>query len=483
MNYKMVLKSLGSVLCIEAACMLPSLLVSVIYGQDDRVAFISSILLTLSAGLLLRLIRPASAEIYARDGFAIVALGWVLISAFGSLPFLFSGSISSPVDALFETVSGFTTTGSSILTDVESQPRGILFWRSFTHWIGGMGVLVFTLAVLPKIKASTLHIMKAESPGPNPGKLVPKIGGTAKILYGIYLVMTSALIVLLLLAGMPLFDSFIHAFGTAGTGGFSSKALSVGAYNSVYIEVIITVFMFLFGVNFSLYYQVLKVSIKSLFKDAEFRFYLATVLVATVLVTIDLTGSVFGSVWESLRHSSFQVSTIITTTGFATTDTNLWPMFSKCVLLMLMFIGGNAGSTAGGIKCIRIVLLTKVIKREIARIIHPRSVRTVKINGAAVDEEILSGVTAFFFIYILIFASAVLAVSLDGLDFESTFSAVATTLNNVGPGFGVFGPMGNFSGLSDLSTVVLTFCMLVGRLEVYPVLLLFAPTFWKRVNI
>ena len=396
---------------------------------------------------------------------------------------MFSGSISSPVDALFETVSGFTTTGSSILTDVESQPRGILFWRSFTHWIGGMGVLVFTLAVLPKIKASTLHIMKAESPGPNPGKLVPKIGGTAKILYGIYLVMTSALIVLLLLAGMPLFDSFIHAFGTAGTGGFSSKALSIGAYNNVYIEVIITVFMFLFGVNFSLYYQVLKVSIKSLFKDAEFRFYLATVLVATVLITIDLTGRVFGSVWESLRHSSFQVSAIITTTGFATTDTTLWSMFSKCVLLMLMFIGGNAGSTAGGIKCIRIVLLAKVIKREIARIIHPRSVRTVKINGATVDEEILSGVTAFFFIYILIFAFAVLAVSLDGLDFESTFSAVATTLNNVGPGFGVFGPMGDFSGLSDLSTVVLTFCMLVGRLEVYPVLLLFAPTFWKRVNI
>jgi len=483
MNFRMIFNSLGTVLYIEAACMLPPLLVSFINGQGDAPSFIYTIFLLLAAGLLLKAVKPASTNIYARDGFAIVSIGWFLITFFGALPFIFSGTIPSLIDALFESTSGFTTTGSSIMTDVESAPRGILFWRSFTNWLGGMGFLVLTLAVFPSVKANTLHIMKAESPGPNPGKLVPQIGRTVKLLYGIYIVMTTILIVLLMLAGMPLYDSLVHAFGTAGTGGFSVKNVSIAAYNNVSIEVIITIFMLLFGVNFTLYYQMLKGNFRLFYKDEEFRFYIGTVIVAIILITLDLSANVFSSVWESLRHSSFQVSTIITTTGYSTTDTNLWPMFSKFILLLLMFTGASAGSTGGGIKCIRILLMFKIVRREVAKIIHPRSVYTVKFDGKVVEEETLSGIMAFFFTYIFIFAAAVLIVSLDGMDFMSTFSSVAATLNNIGPGLETVGPVGNYSGLSYLSKVTLALCMIIGRLEIYPVLLLFAPTFWKRVNI
>lgn len=396
MNFRLILKNLGIVLVTEAACMLLPLMVSVIYGQYDVKAFAISILITLSFGFCLYRIKPVQKNFYSRDGFALVAVSWFLVSLFGALPFILSGAIPSFIDALFETVSGFTTTGSTILKEIEGLPRGILFWRSFTHWMGGMGVLVLMLAVLPKAGASTVHIMQAESPGPTVSKLVPKIGQTAKILYGIYIILTIVQVILLVICGMPLYDAFIHAFGTAGTGGFSSKNLSVGAYNNVYAEVIITVSMFIFGTNFALYYQALKGNIKSIFRDEEFRFYLGTVLISTLLIAFNTVGSVFGTLWEALRHSSFQVSSIITTTGYATVDYNLWPSFSKAILVLLMFIGACAGSTGGGIKCLRIVILFKTIKREIIRIIHPKSVYSVKLGGRIVADSIRHHVLLLF---------------------------------------------------------------------------------------
>lgn len=483
MNIRLIFSSLGSVLCIEAVLMIPALMVSVIYGQDDVYAFMISMLILLAAGFLLRLLKPKDSQMYARDGFAIVSLSWFFISVFGSLPFLISGAIPTPIDAFFETVSGFTTTGATILTEVESLPKGILFWRSFTHWVGGMGVLALVLAVLPSVKASTVHILVAESPGPNPGKLVPKIGQTVKILYLIYTVMTMIQIVLLLISGMPLYDSVVNTLGTAGTGGFSVKNTSIGAYNNVFAEVIITVFMFLFGTNFSLYYQMIKGDKKSFLRSAEFRFYLGTFLISIALITINLTGKIFGTAWESLRYASFQVSSIMTTTGYSTTDFNLWPSFSKAILVLLMFIGASAGSTAGGIKCVRIVLLMKLIRREVHKIIHPRSVYTVRLDGKPVDDETLSGVTVFFYAFIFIFAAALIIVSTDGKDMISNFTAVATCIGNVGPGLEIVGPMGNFSSYSVLSKAVFSFCMIAGRLEIFPVLLLLDPSFWRKVNI
>lgn len=483
MNYKLIFSNLGTVLAIEAALMIPSLLVSVIYGQDDVYAFLISITILIIAGFLLHLLKPKDSQMYARDGFATVALSWFFVSLFGSLPFLISGAVTSPMDAFFESVSGFTTTGATILTEVESLPRGILFWRSFTHWVGGMGVLALMLAVLPSVKPNSVHMLVAESPGPNPGKLVPKIRQTVKILYMIYTAMTLVQVVLLIISGMSVYDSIVHALGTAGTGGFSIKNTSIGAYNNVFAEIIIAVFMLLYGTNFSLYYQAIKGNIRSFLRDAEFRFYFGTVLVSIILITIDLTGKVFGSFWESLRYSSFQVSSIISTTGYSTADFNLWPSFSKAILVLLMFIGASAGSTAGGMKCIRIVLLMKLVRREIHRIIHPRSVYTVKIGGKTVNDDVLSGVTVFFYTFILIFAVALLIVSVEGKDMVSNFTAVAACIGNIGPGLGIVGPMGNFSAYSAISKAVFSFCMFAGRLEIFPVLLLFAPAFWKKVNI
>ena len=483
MNYRMIFGNLGTVLCIEAALMTLASIVSAIYGQDDVYAFLISIAILIVVGFLLHLLKPKDGQMYARDGFATVALSWLFISLFGALPYFISGAIPTPIDAFFESVSGFSTTGATVLTDIESLPRGILFWRSFMHWVGGMGVLALMLAILPSVKANTVHMLVAESPGPTPGKLVPKLGQTVKILYVIYSAMTALQIILLIISGMPVYDSVIHALGTAGTGGFSIRSTSIGAYNNVFSEVVIAVFMFLFGTNFALYYRMIRGNLKSCLRDAEFRFYLGTVLVSTVLITLDLTGKVFGSFWEALRHSSFQVSSIITTTGYSTADFNLWPSFSKAILMLLLFIGASAGSTAGGIKCIRIVLLMKLVRREVHRIIHPRSVYTVRINGKAVDEDVLSGVTVFFYAFMCIFAIALLIVSLEGKDMISNFTAVATCIGNVGPGLGIVGPMGNFSSYSVLSKAVFTFCMIAGRLEIMPVLLLLAPTFWKKVNI
>lgn len=476
----MVLRSLAILLTCEGIVMIPSLFIAVIYKGYDARAFAITIEILLSLGVLGLLNQPKNKSIYTRDGFAIVAIGWLLTSFFGALPFVISGAIPSMVDSFFEASSGFTTTGASILKNVEALPQGILFWRSFTHWIGGMGVLIMTLAILPSAGAGTLQIMKAESPGPNPSKLVPKMGQTAKILYGIYLIITIIQVILLKIAGMPWYDSIIHTFGTVGTGGFSSKALSIGTYNNVWIEIIITFFMLICGANFSLYYQALKGNIKGIFKDQEFKCYIGVVFISILLITLNIHGSVFHTLGQAIRHSSFQVASIITTTGYATTDFNLWPLFSKMILLGLMFLGGCAGSTAGGIKNIRFLLLFKVLRRELLKIIHPKAVYTVKFGDKSVDEETLKGIASFFFVYMAIFVGTILIISLEGFDVMTSISSVATSIGNVGPGFGMIGPMGSFADFSDLSKIVLSMCMIIGRLEIYPILVLFVPEFWKR---
>lgn len=480
MNIKVVLKILGTVLFWESILMFPSLVISIIDNSYDIKAFILSIMLVGIIGTLLKTIKTDGDPMRNREGYAAVGISWLVMSLFGALPFYISGAIPSFVDAIFETVSGFTTTGSSILNSIESLPRGLLFWRSFTHWIGGMGVLVFTLALVPSLGASSVFLMRAESPGPSPGKLVPKISETAKILYIIYGVMTLILIVLLIIAGMPVFDSFLHAFGTAGTGGFSNKSLSIGYYNNPWFDWIIAVFMFLFGSNFALYYLIINGKWKDAFKNEEFRLYFTTVLISIILICINILPLYNYSLSQSLRYSAFQVSTLVTTTGYATADFNLWPMFSKSILLVLMFFGACAGSTGGGIKFIRVLVLFKSIFYEIGHTIHPSSVRTVKIDGKSLSDDTLKSIMIFFFSYVAIIIIAVLIVSLDNFGFMTTFSAVLATISNIGPGFELVGPMGNYSDFSNLSKIVMTACMIIGRLEVIPVITLFSPSIWKK---
>jgi trk system potassium uptake protein TrkH len=483
MNIRLVLKGVGILLLCEAIFIIPSMIVSLFYKENNALAFLYTIIIILSVATPLLMVETKNKNMYARDGFGIVALGWIIMSFFGSLPFVFSGAIPSYIDAFFETCSGFSTTGASILTNIEVLPKGILFWRSFTHWMGGMGVIVLTLAILPSLGARGIQMMKAESPGPNPGKLVPKVGETAKILYGIYVVITIVEVALLALTGMPLYDAFIHTFGTVGTGGFSNLNLSVGAYQNIYAEIIIMVFMFISGANFTLYYYMMKGNLTAPFKDEEFRTYFMIVAGAIALITIDINTHIFHNIWESLRYASFQVISIITTTGYVTTDFEKWSMFSKLILFTLMFVGGCAGSTGGAIKNIRIVLLFKIMKRELLQIIHPRAVYSVRLGKKAVDEKTLTEVLGFFFMYIVVFIVGVLIVSLDNMDWGTTFSSVAATLGNIGPGFGIVGATGNYASLSDISKLTLSILMIIGRLEIYPILLLGVPSFWRRVSI
>lgn len=476
----MVLKNLGILLICEGIAMFPSLIVALIYGEKNVWSFFYTILLLLLIGLPSGFIKPKNKNIYIKDGFAIVAIGWILVSFFGALPFYFSGVIPSFVDSFFEASSGFTTTGASILQQIEGLPQGILFWRSFTHWVGGMGVLVLTLAILPTAGTGALQIMKAESPGPSPGKLVPKVKETAKILYGIYIIITIIEIVLLKFAGMSLYDAFIHTFGTVGTGGFSNMNLSVGSYNNVYIEIIITFFMFVCGVNFALYYQMLKGNFKVFFKDEEFKLYSFIVITAIILIGLNIYGNIYKGFGQSLRYSAFQVVSIVTTTGYATADFNVWPVFSKTLLFFLMFVGGCAGSTGGSMKNIRILLLFKTAKRDLLKILHPRAVYCVRVGGKTVNEQTLSEVLGFFFMYIMVFCGAILIVSIEGKDLITTITSVAATIGNIGPGLNLVGPSGNFSGFTDLSKIVLSLCMIIGRLEIYPILLLAFPSFWKK---
>ena len=480
MNYRMICFVIGRILLTEAALLMLPMAVALGYGEAAAPFLIPALLLAL-IGLLLGLRAPQKSSLYARDGFAVVALAWVLMSAFGALPFVISGDIPSFVDAFFETVSGFTTTGASILTEIEPLHRGILFWRSFTHWVGGMGVLVFVMAILPMSAGDGhgMHLMRAEVPGPSVGKLVSRMGDTAKILYGIYLAMTVLEIVLLLLGGMSLFDACIHAFGTAGTGGFSCRNLSVGAYDSVYFDVVIGVFMLLFGVNFNLYYFLLIKRFRDVFRSEELRAYLLIVAAAVAAIAADIV-HIYGSVAQSLRYAFFQVASIITTTGFATTDFNLWPTFSKAILVLLMFFGACAGSTGGGLKISRIIIMCKAARQDMMRVLHPHAVTSVRFEGKPLERKTVSGVHIYMNLYLLICVLSMLIVAFDQFDLITTFTAVASCLNNIGPGLEIVGPMGNFADFSVPAKLLLTFDMLVGRLEIFPMLVLLAPTTWLK---
>ena len=480
MNITAILNIIGHVMKYEIILLLIPFFVALFYGQGDANAFLYTVLLMIPIALILIKIKGKKNEIYAKEGFLTVGLAWIVISFFGALPFVFSGAIPSLVDAFFETSSGFTTTGASILTEIQSLPKGILFWRSFTHWVGGMGFLIFILALMPTFSGNTIHLLKAESPGPTPGKIVPKIKQTAKILYAIYFVLTLIETIFLKSAGLSWYDSIIHALGTAGTGGFSNMNASVAAFNNPAVEWIITIFMLLFGVNFVLYFQLIRGNVKAFFKSEELKWYLIAVFASIIIIAVNIIPFNHGDVTKSIRDSAFQVSSIVTTTGYATVNFNLWPTLSKVILIMLMFMGAMAGSTGGGIKTIRIVIIFKAIRREIDKIIHPRRVKSVKIDGNVVEEETISGVFLFIFAYIIISLIAIFIVSFDNFDVTTTVTSVIATLSNIGPGLEMVGPAGNFSAFSDLSKLVLSFCMLAGRLEIYPMLILFSPSLWKK---
>lgn len=480
MNYKAVLSILGNVVKYMVALLFVPLLIALYYGEGDAKSFLLTILIGAPIGFILSNIKAEKKAIYAKEGFLIVGFAWIIISAIGALPFVISGAIPSFIDAFFETVSGFTTTGATILTAIEGLPKGILFWRSFTHWIGGMGFLIFMLALIPSLGSNSIHLLKAESPGPSPGKIVPKIKETAKILYLIYFALTLIEGILLMCAGMNLYDAVIHAMGTAGTGGFSNMNASIAAFNSPAIEWIITIFMLIFGINFALYFQILKGNFKGFFKNEELRYYLLIILSAFILITVNIISLNGGDIILSVRQSAFQVSSIVTSTGFATVDFNFWPTLSKLIIVMIMFVGAMAGSTGGGIKTVRIVIMLKAIKREINKIIHPKRVNSVKIDGKTVDEDIIHGVFLFIGAYIIISLIAIFIISFDNFDVVTTVTSVITTMSNIGPGLEVVGPAGNFAAFSPLSKLVLSFCMLAGRLEIYPMLIMFSPSIWRK---
>ncbi len=481
MNIRLVRVTLGKVLMIEAAFMLLPLAVALIYREGLRnvMSFVSIIILLLILGSLFQKDGIGGDSFNIKDGFGIVALSWVLMSFFGSLPFILSGQIPSIINAIFETASGFTTTGASVLVDVEALSQSMLFWRSFTHFIGGMGILVFALAVLPKSSKGSVHIMKAEVPGPSFGKLVSKIDITAKILYKIYVVMTLVLIVVLMLFGMNLFDAMIHAFGAAGTGGFSNKAASVAHYNSAAIDYTLGVAMILFGINFNLYYLILIGRARDVFRSEELKVYLSIVLLAVIAICINIH-SMYNSIPELVRGVFFTVTSIVSTTGYATVDFAKWPLFSHYILLILMFVGSCAGSTAGGIKVSRVIILFKSGINELKRALNPRRVMSVAEDGRTVPSDVLRGAHMYLILYIGIFISILFIISIKENDFATAFSAVAATLNNIGPGLASVGPTESYAYFGKFSKVVLTFAMIIGRLEIFPVLVLFSPSTWRK---
>lgn len=479
MNYSMIFYIIGWILNMEAALMLPSAVVAVIYGEKSLWAFVAAMSLCLLFGLPLVKRRPENHIFYARDSAVTVALSWIFMSIMGSLPFLFSGSISHPVDALFETVSGFTTTGASILSDVEVLPRSVTFWRSFTHWIGGMGVLVFLLCLLPMTGGGYhMNLMKAESPGPSVSKLVPRVQATAKILYGLYIFMSIIELVLLLLGSMPLFDALCVTFGTAGTGGFGIKNDSMGGY-SLYLQSVTTVFMILFGVNFNVYFLLYMRKPKDVLHCEEAKWYFAIIAASILVITCFIRGY-FPSLGLAFHHAAFQVGSIITTTGFATTNFDVWPTVPKTILVLLMFIGACTGSTGGGLKVSRVVLLFKTMTKELAQNLHPRIVKKIKFEGHVVDHDTMRAVNVFLVAYVLIFATSTLLIGVDNYDLTTNFTAVAATLNNIGPGLELVGPTQNFGIFSPFSKLILIFDMLAGRLEIFPLLLLFVRDTWRK---
>ena len=470
---------IGQIIKLEAVLLVLPLAVSIIYRERCALSFLITALASLFVGFAVTLIsKPGNRLIYAKEGFVIVALAWLALSAIGAVPFVLSGEVRSYADAFFETVSGFTTTGASVLTDIEGMSHGLLFWRSFTHWVGGMGVLVFIMAIIPSVCDRSIHILRAEMPGPVMGKLVPKLKQTAKILYLIYIVMTVLEMILLLCGGMSLFDSALHSFATAGTGGFGIKGDSIASY-SPYLQWVIAAFMFLFGINFNIYYLLLVRRFRSVLKSTETWCYIAICLISVSIITGNIY-SIYGNLPDSVRASAFQVASLVTTTGFSTADFNLWPGLSKGILLILMFIGGCAGSTAGGLKVSRVVMMIKMIRREFMKMIHPRSVSAVRIEGKKVDDTTLNGVNVYFALYMVIYFAVFLLLCLEPFDFETNFTAVAACYNNIGPGFGAVGPMGSFSGYSAFSKIVLSATMRLGRLEIYPLLFALIPSTWTK---
>lgn len=477
MNFRIVWRTVGNVLLIEAGLMLLPVLTALIY-HESPVPFLIPLAVTALVGFLLGRVKAGRGVFTAREGFVIVGLSWILMSLSAAVPFVLAGDIPNYLDAVFETVSGLTTTGATILSDVEALSRAGQFWRLFSHWIGGMGILVFIMAVLPLAGDRSMHIMRAEVPGPVVGKVVPKARQTARILYIIYFVLTVIETVMLVCGGMPFFDALLHSFATAGTGGFSTKALSIGAYHSVYIEMVTGTFMLLFGVNLSLYFLILVGSWRDAVKNEELRWYLGIVAFAVVTIAANLT-RVYGSFGEALRYAYFQVASVITTTGFSTADFARWPSYSQAMLVLLMFVGGCAGSTAGALKVSRVAILCKDALTELRRMLRPRSVVQVRFEGKTVQTGTLRAVQGFFFAYILLLLAGTLIVSLDNVDFTTSFTATLACLSNVGPGLGPVGPMGGFGFFSPGVKVALIFEMLLGRLELYPILLLFLPATWR----
>ena len=478
MNFGFITYIIGWILKFQAAFLLVPCIVSIIYKEKSGFAFIISAIISFIVGMLCTLKKPKNRSFYAKEGFVSVACGWIALSVSGALPFIISGEIPNIFNALFETISGYTTTGATILSDVESLSKCILFWRSFTHWIGGMGVLVFVLCILPLADGNNMHLMRAESPGPSVGKLVPKMKSTAMILYGIYIALTVLQCILLLFGKMSFFEAITTSLGTAGTGGFGIKNSSIAEY-STYIQNVVAVFMVIFGVNFNIYFLLLVRRPKEVLQSEELRTYLGIVLVATIIIGFNISGS-FTSIWEAMQQAFFQVASIITTTGYATTDFNYWPSLSKSVLVALMFVGGCAGSTSGGIKVSRILIACKNLKNEIYSFVHPKRVQITRLEGRKVGNDVVKSVNVYLVLYALIFAASVFLISIENGSFETNFTAVAATLNNIGPGLDGVGPMANFGHFSPFSKCIFMFGMLAGRLELVPMIILFSPWVWKN---
>lgn len=479
MNYRMTVFIIGKMLGVESALLLIPALVAFIYKEKSGVTFLIVSAVLCLIFLLFGRKAPENKRIYGKEGLVIVGSAWILWSLFGAMPFFISGTIPDYLDAFFETVSGFTTTGSTILVDIEALPRGMQFWRCLTHWIGGMGVLVFVMMLTSLDDDNSMHLMRAEVPGPEADKLVPKARRTARILYSMYFVLTAVEVVFLLFGGMDFYDALIHSFSTAGTGGFSNRNASVSFYDSAYIDGVITVFMILFGINFNLYFLIRMKNWKAALKNEEMHVYLGIILASIAVISINVLG-MYENIVHAFRYASFQVGSVITTTGFYTADYNLWPELSKTVLLSLMVVGACAGSTGGGIKVSRLLILLKSVRQEIKHMLHPKSVTVVKINGKKINRDTVHNVYIYFICYILILMGSVLLVSIDNFDFATSFSAVLTTLNNVGPGISLAGPVENFYEFSALAKIVFCMDMLVGRLEIFPYLLLLSPDLWRR---
>ena len=478
MNFRFITYILGWILNFQSGFLLITYVLSLFLGEKSGVAFLISALICAVIGIACTFRKPTNKAFYAKDGFAAVALGWIVVSITGALPFLISGEIPSVFDALFETISGYTTTGATILSDVEALSRCMLFWRSFTHWIGGMGVLVFVLCIIPLAGGNNMHLMRAESPGPSVGKLVPRVNSTALILYGIYTALTVAEVILLLCGGMSLFDAVTTSFATAGTGGFGIRNSSMVEY-STYIQNVVAVFMALFGVNFTIYFLALIKKPKEILKSDELKAYIGIILTATVVIGFNIR-SAFPSLGSAMQQSFFQVASIITTTGFSTADFNLWPSLSKTILVAIMFVGACAGSTGGGIKVSRIVIAWRNVRNEIASFVHPKSVNIIHMDGKKVKREVAKSVNTYLVLYFIVFVVSVLLISLENYSFETNFTSVAATLNNIGPGLDQVGPMENFGKFNPFSKCIFMFDMLAGRLELIPMVILFSPLLWKK---